>query len=204
MLEGEQENERIETSRKGKKGLRVLLLILLIFAPIILLMVIFTPIASEKIPERIVNDYRLKPNYQAEDLVETVKKMRLDPDFVFYFWALDSDQVAKATYETYEILDRARTKELLLPELEALQEKVKAMAVMFYHMDYSDEFISKPDRYPDLKQLMDQLVYQEFKLALGGLCYKSNYDKFFRFSWSDTELLAAQKLHRVLKDIRKQ
>ncbi len=184
-----------------RSALKIILFVLLLFAPIIILMVIFTPFAEEKIAERVVNDYRLPGNYTQEDIVNTVKKMRRDPEFQFYFYAVPLDRVAEATYEVYEIMNRSRSQEGLRAEMTQLQEKIKAMAVVFYHMDYGDNFITNPEGFPDLNKIMNDLVYEEFKLAVMGVCYKSTYDESFRFEWTQTERLAAQKLHKVLKQI---
>lgn len=189
------------SSAPKRSALKIILFVLLLFAPIIVLMVIFTPFAEEKITERIVNDYRLPSNYTQEDIVNTVKKMRRDPEFQFYFFAIPLDRVAEATYEVFETMDRSRGQEALKTEMNQLQEKIKAMAVVFYHMDYGDSFIEDPSAFPDLKKILDDLVYEEFKLAVMGVCYKSTYDDTFRFEWTQTERLAAQKLHKVLKQI---
>lgn len=186
-------------SRVIKKLVKLCLVILLIMAPILVLMLIFTPFASKKISQRIAMNYKIPSNYSADDIAEIVKKMGKDPEFLFYYSALDKEKIVQATYEVYEIMNRSRDAELLKTEIDRLQKKTKSLAVMFYNLDYPEDFLEDPKKTPDLNKVMMDLLFSDFKLAVLGVCYKANYDEKFVLQWDQTSRLAAGKLRTMIK-----
>jgi len=170
-------------------------------APIMVIMLIFTPIASDKITQRIATSYKIPENYTHDDITQTVMKMSKDPEFPFYYSTLTKEEIVQATYEVYEVMNRARSAELLLAELNQQQQKTKALAVMFYHLDYTEEFINDPVGFPDLYKVMKALLIDDFKLAILGVCYKSNYDEKYIMVWDQISRSAARKLRDIMKKL---
>lgn len=184
-----------------KKLVKFCLIILLFMAPVMVLMLIFTPFASDKITQRIATSYKIPENYTHDDITQTVMKMNKDPEFPFYFSSLTNEEIVQATYEVYEVMNRARSAELLLAELNQQQQKTKALAVMFYHLDYTEEFINDPVGFPDLYKVMKALLIDDFKLAVLGVCYKSNYDEKYVMVWDQVSRSAARKLRDIMNKL---
>lgn len=186
-----------------KSLVKLCLLILLFLAPVLVLMGVFTPFASKKISERVMSNYQVPEDFKIEDITQVVKNMRSDPNFLFYFSVLDKDNIAQGTFETYEIMNRSRSNAALLSELNRLQQKTKSLAVMFYHLEYTEDFVQNPESYPDLNKIMMNFLFEDFKLAVLGICYKSNYDESFVFQWDQPSRLAARKLYTIVKKLNK-
>ncbi|MBZ0167460.1 MAG: hypothetical protein K8I00_11695 [Candidatus Omnitrophica bacterium] len=189
-----------QPSSLGKNLLKVFLVLLVFGAPVLVMVLFFKPFVSKKNVEHPVVrvDYKLPKGYQRREVSEAVKKMSDDPEYLFYFYAIEKDEILRATLDVYEILDRARSQESLLTEVETLQMKTKSLAVMFYHLDYDDGYIEDPTAFPELQKVLKTFLYEEFKLAILGVCYKSTYANDFRFEWDRTSQLAARKLHSIL------
>ncbi|MGE0267547.1 MAG: hypothetical protein AB7S78_03690 [Candidatus Omnitrophota bacterium] len=186
-----------------KNLVKLCLLILLFLAPVLVLMGVFTPFASKKISERIVNSYQIPDDFKIEDITQIVKKMSLDPEFLFYFNVLDKENIARGAFEAYEIMNRSRSAETFLNEINLLQKKTKSLAVMFYHLEYTEDFVENPKSYPDLDKIMKDFLFEDFKLAVLGVCYKANYDESFLFKWDQPSRLAARKLYTIVKKLNK-
>lgn len=189
-----------QPSSFGKNLLKVFLVLVVFGAPVLVLVLVFKPFVAKKNVERPVVriDYKLPENYARREVSETVKKMSEDPEYLFYFYAIEKGEILRATLDAYEILDRARSQESLLSEVETLQKKTQSLAVMFYHLDYDDAYIEDPTAFPELQKVLKTFLYEEFKLAILGVCYKGTYANEFRFQWDRTSHLAARKLHGIL------
>ena len=183
-----------------KNILKVLLILLVFGAPVLFLILVFKPFVAKQQVERPVMrvDYALPADYQRSDLTELVKKMSSDSEYLFYFYSIEKDEIVKATFEVFEILDRSRSKDNLLAEIQAMQQKAQSLAVMFYHLEYGEDYIADPTAFPELQKVLRTFLYEEFKLAILGVCYKGTYDEEFRFEWDRTSRLAARKLHGIL------
>ncbi len=180
--------------------IKTFLALLVLGAPVLALVLIFKPFVKQPQAERpvLLIDYRLPDGYQRKDITEQVKKMSEDPEYLFYFYSIDKDEIVNATREVFEILDRARHQQSLQKEMLDLQKKTQALATMFYHLEYSDEYLADPTAFPELQKVLKAFLYEEFKLAILGVSYKGTYDPAFRFEWDRTSRLAARKLHAIL------
>lgn len=189
-----------QPSSFGKNVLKVFLILLVFGAPVLFLILVFKPFVAKQQVERPVSrvNYVLPADYQRSDVTALVKKMSSDSEYLFYFYAIEKDEIVKATYDVFEILDRSRSKKALLGELQSMQQKAQSLAMMFYHLEYGEEYIADPTAYPELQKVLKTFLYEEFKLAVLGVCYKGTYDEGFRFEWDRTSRLAARKLHGIL------
>lgn len=185
----------------GRTLLKLFLGLLVFGAPVLVLLIIFKPFVNQRTVEErplVQIDYSLPRGYQRKDVTETVKKMSEDPEYLFYFYSINKEDIVQATFEVFEILDRARRQELLKTEIDSLQKKTQSLATMFYHLEYTDEYVDDPSAFPELQKVLNTFLYEEFKLAILGVCYKGTYDEMFVFQWDRTSRLAARKLHGIL------
>lgn len=190
----------------GKMLLKVFLVVIVLGAPVLVLLLIFKPfVGKRQVQERPVVrvDYRLPEGYQRPDITAHVKKMSEDPEYLFYFYAINKEDIVMATRESFEILDRARDQQSLRAEMDALQKKTQSLATMFYHLEYGDEYTADPAAFPELQRVLKTFLYEEFKLAILGASYKGTYEEAFHFEWDRTSKLAARKLHGILLKRRK-
>ncbi|MCA9394872.1 MAG: hypothetical protein KC900_11755 [Candidatus Omnitrophica bacterium] len=185
----------------GKSLLKLFLGVLIFGAPVLVLLLIFKPFVSQQVAEErpaVQIDYSLPLGYQRKDVTEIVKKMSDDPEYLFYFYSIGKDDIVKATYDVFEILDRARNRDALKSEIDSLQKKTQSLATMFYHLEYTDDYVDDPTAFPELQKVLKTFLYEEFKLAILGVSYKGTYDENFYFQWDRTSRLAARKLHGIL------
>ena len=185
----------------GKSLLKLFLGVLIFGAPVLVLLLIFKPFVSQQVAEErpaVQIDYSLPLGYQRKDVTEVVKKMSEDPEYLFYFYSIGKDDIVKATYDVFEILDRARNRDALKSEIDSLQKKTQSLATMFYHLEYTDDYVDDPTAFPELQKVLKTFLYEEFKLAILGVSYKGTYDENFYFQWDRTSRLAARKLHGIL------
>ncbi|MCA9404081.1 MAG: hypothetical protein KC897_09885, partial [Candidatus Omnitrophica bacterium] len=158
----------------GKSLLKLFLGVLIFGAPVLVLLLIFKPFVSQQVAEErpaMQIDYGLPLGYQRKDVTEVVKKMSEDPEYLFYFYSIGKDDIVKATYDVFEILDRARNQDALKSEVESLQKKTQSLATMFYHLEYADDYVDDPTAFPELQKVLKTFLYEEFKLAILGVSY---------------------------------
>ena len=183
-------------------AVRVFIFIGLIAAPVVLIMMIFSPLAQKKNNAPSLEPFRLPANYQQEDIINIIKHFRGHPDFQFYYNALAEEQVENATVEIVFILLKAKSAEALLDEITKMKNDVFLAGIMFNSVQYDDDFMEYPDDSPELRGVMWRFLYEEFKLTMLGMCYKATYDSQFSFQWPQETRLAAAKLKSMVYAIR--
>ncbi|MBP9854046.1 MAG: hypothetical protein KBD53_04170 [Candidatus Omnitrophica bacterium] len=186
------------------KGVFKFCLYALIFVlPVLVLFVIFAPLAAKKNPQRTAAEYQIPPDFTINDIAKIVERMRTDPEFQFYFRALSSDKITQGALEVYEIMNRSRSGDVFLNEIKLQQKKTSSLALLFYYLEYSDDFFKNPELYPDLSKTIVNFSFEDFKLAVLSICYKSNIDPTFFLKWDETSQLAARKLFETIKRLNK-
>lgn len=196
---------RTETPMSKKpwsKSTKIIGFLVIIIAPVVLLVVIFSPIVVQKSHQRVVERYMLPSHPSLEDIQTMVESMRGDEEFDFYFYALDQDTVDQSLTNVSQIVSLAENKELLFKALNKLKKQVDALSVLFYNVEYPDGFVVNVDDYPEMKNIMQNFLKKEFQLTLIGVCYKVLYDSQFSFQWSKTAHLSAQKLRSLVFKIK--
>ena len=195
-----EKEKKVDPSKERKKksfGFKVSIFLILIFAPIFLIMLVFTPLAAKKAREQLIATYRLPPNYQRKDFDKVLSIMKNSYEFQFYFFAL-KNKLDTLSEEAWQVLNQNRTPETLFAQMEEMMAVVKASGLLFLHLDYTEDFFNNPQNYPQLSEVYWSFLMEEFKLTLLGVCYKTTYDPHFTFSWDDESYEAAQKLRTIV------
>lgn len=190
--------------KNGFKGLlskgpvKVIAVLLLLVAPIIILVVVFRPMAKKRVNKEFVAKYTLPKNYTAEDIVNIIKKMRKDREFEFYFYALGNDRIAQLTENIVSIMKSTRKDDLLLNVIKAKRQEVHYLGVFFLNINFPNDFFVNPDKYPQLSSSMWNFISREFEVTLLSICYKSLYNPKFELTWDKSDFMAAVKLKEVM------
>jgi len=194
------------TAKLGRipKSIKIILGMLILVLPVVIVMLIFGPIASKKIDKETLDKYKLEHPFSEDDLKSIVDAMRMEYEFQFYFLILDEEMVERAVHEAYLILSKSQDTGSLLVRLMQMQEKVHSLSVLFYHLDYSDNFFKDPQAFPELNRILWQLLEEEFTLTVLGVFYKANYVHDFSFQWGQTAHQAALKLKNIVMKLKDQ
>jgi len=182
---------------------KIIIFLLILFAPIILVMVIIGPLASRKNNQDVLAQYRLPENFSALDVQRIVAVMRQNPEFEFYFTYLTADEVNVITKDAADILLAVNNKEELLSTINSQVEAVSSLSTLFTLLDVPDEFYISPWEYPQIKQVVYDFLRKEFLLTILGTCYKSTYAPEFTFNWGATHKKSALKLQQILQEASK-
>lgn len=184
--------------------LKMVAVLLMLCVPIVVIMMVFTPLAIKKNTQEVEEQYSLPENFVKDDVISIVNKMKQDQEFAFYFYTLKPKAIERITQEVFVILDENRKQDLLNKKLREVTEEVVQLSILFLHLEYDDEFVKNPSQFPELNQTLWKFLEEEFKLTILGLCYKVNHDKHFSFQWGPSAKLAAQKLQSIIAQTKSQ
>jgi len=177
--------------------IRIFAIILLLILPIIIVMVIFTPIARNKNIQLNYERYTLPENYTEEDIRACIAKMKSSNEFRFYFNALRDSELDEVIDDAVKLLLQTREQKALLNLISIMQEKVIAKSTLFNHLSYPEEYFIRPNDFPQLTNVLQDFIASEFKLSILGLVFKSTYDQKFSFDWDNSARSAAHKLRSI-------
>ena len=179
------------------KAIKIVSILIVLCVPFFIFITVINSPAPKKQQIKNIEDYRLPERYTANDVFTLVDKMRSQDEFKFYFQAINKERLHSITQKAADVLVTNPNAKDLLDQINRLYEHVSAISFLFYHLDYSNEFISNPSIYPDLDRIYWEFLTEEFKLTILGFCYKSNYDQEFKFRWDGMSRLAAEKLYSI-------
>jgi len=174
----------------------------MITIPLIVIMVLFSPLVAQKQKKIYSQVYPISENFTQEDIRSTIGKMEKDGEFFFYFMVLTDQDKEMAAEEVFQILSRNRGKDKHYRQIMESMKEAKSLATLFGTLVYPEKFHAEPEQYPVLGRTLHTFVYEEFKLTVMGLCYRSMYDKNFRFQWDETSQEAATKLQKLILQLR--
>ncbi len=181
---------------------KFVIFVFIILAPVIFIMVVMGPLAAKKTNDDLLKRYALPVDFSKTEFKSLVTLLKNDAEFKFYFFAMDEKKVEQAIDEVYQLLVSQHTQKGWQQYLEDIKTKVNAHSVHFMHMAIPEDFYEDSELYPTIVKVMDQFLYEEFKLTLVGLSYKSVYDNEFSFQWDEATRLAAQKLQSTIIKIK--
>jgi hypothetical protein len=172
--------------------------ILIILIPVFLTILILMPVIKGSRSQKYADHYQLKEGFTAYDIDQIVDRMSQDHEFYFYFLTLSTDSVAQAVDEVQRLLNQNRGREALDRLLVKMMAGIEAEASQLSRLSYPEDFSSRPQNYPEITQKMWNFIYEEFKLAIVGVCYKASYDTQFQFRWQSTTAQMAVRLKDLL------
>ena len=178
--------------------------LLVLGAPIVILMLVLTPIASQKSREVFFQRYHLSSEFAAPEIGYLVGRMKQDPEFTFYFDVLDERGIQLATEEVYNILKDNNEKVRLFDQIIKGQEKVKSIGILFANIQLPADYTHHPDQYPNIQKVVYKFLYEEFKLTILGMCYKIVYNRRFFLQWDHATQSSAMKLKSIVISSRQQ
>ena len=181
--------------------LRYGLAIGVLFIPLCVVMFVFSPFAERKARKEMeaqYDRYRLAQGFSYHDFQAVVKKMTEDYEFKFYFYALSSEQALKVEKAAYEILYQNHSRDNLLSRIQEQKMKVGSIGELFLNLTLPPDFSKTPEMFPELNSVMWEFFEEEFKLAILGAIYKSNFNRDFIFIWDDAAQQAAEKLRKII------
>ena len=148
-------------------------------------------------PEHILSPYQLPKNFSRTDVLLAMEHMKDANEFGFYFHALKTKDVRRVVDEAWAVLDANRDQESLHQEIERLYSRVKSLALVFAYLDIPEDFAQHRDRHPEINRMMYQLLNEEFRLAVLGLCYKATYQNSFQFEWDLSAYTASTQIRNI-------
>lgn len=196
-----------KASFKWGKYLKYFLIFIVIFIPLLIVVLVFSPLAKQKAVKEINTQYDryvLPAQFTKENFEQLIEKMKEDNEFKFYFYAFSNDQIDLITNETYMILDQNREREGLLKTIQEQKKMVQGLSEVFFSLEYPDDFIKNPKNYPELNNVIWSFLQEEFKLTLLGAIYKSNFNREFLFLWGDSVHLSADKLRKIIFSLKRE
>lgn len=185
-----------------QKIFKFLIFVLIIVVPIIIVMSVMGTMAQEKRKKEFIQNFSLPELYSKEDVDRIIERMRQTNEFAFYFYALRPEQIEMARQEVFQILDQNRTKEMLIQTMMTQIEPTSKAAVLFSSLEYPEDFSQDMSKYPKFKEILEQFLYEDFKLAILGLCYKATYQITFMFNWDKATRSAAVKAHKLISSAK--
>jgi hypothetical protein len=144
-----------------------------------------------------LHQYVLENGFVRDDVTRVIQKMKEDPDFKFYFELLNNRVVVQGGEDAYAVLSAHREEKSLLTQIMIMQKHVLSFATLVNAFDIPEDFIEQQDQYEDLNEIFRNLLYEDFKLAVLGVCYKATFDEHFAFKWDKDTLLAANKIQEL-------
>jgi hypothetical protein len=186
----------------SKGPVKIALVIILLATPLVILMLVFRPMAGKKTKKEFVAKYTIPKDYKKVDLVNIVSKMRKDKEFEFYFFAMGNERIAAVTENAISVMLNNRTKESLLSFIKTKKQEVHYLSVFFLNMNFPNEFYTNPSSYPQLDDALWKFITREFEVTLLAACYKSLYDANFSLKWEEVNYVAAMKLKDVILNIK--
>jgi hypothetical protein len=151
---------------------------------------------------RVPPYFQLAEGYTGPEVLASLREVRDDPEYQFYFFLMDPDEARNVFEEVARIMTANRGEQKLRYQIEYLRAQVEQISRLFYFLDYPRRYESFPEDYPELREIMDQFLEKELTLTLVGGVYKAMYSPSFSFDWDRTSYLAAVKLRRLLGAIR--
>ncbi|HBR15620.1 MAG TPA: hypothetical protein DD723_08825 [Candidatus Omnitrophica bacterium] len=179
---------------KIPKYVKWIAIVFLIFSPVLLIMLIFSPLTSRRSSKSHLRPYRLSENLDRESIGFIIDKMREDQEFQFYFFVLDPEHIDRISGDIFHLLSENRDKSFLLYQIEQLKKAVNSMKQVFDSVEFPEDYFENPALHPELNQLVWQFLLEDFKLTVLGLCYKATYDTNFALQWDKKDQSFAQKL----------
>ncbi|MCA9401189.1 MAG: hypothetical protein KC713_06155 [Candidatus Omnitrophica bacterium] len=172
-------------------------LILIICTPIIIVMLVFTPMATEKTEQVFKEQYRLSSDFTKNDIIRIIENMRKDHEFMYYFYILKPELLNTAILEVANEMEKYRDQEAIHNLIEQKKEKVSTLGSLLLNLEYPEDYYKNPQSFPSMNNLLWQFFAEEFKLSVVALCYKATYDPTFAFNWDDLTRRAARKFQAV-------
>ncbi len=173
------------------------MILAVLVAPLILLTVILYPMIKKSGPEKYIENYHLPQAFTRANLDTIVDKMHQDTEYQFYFRMLGPKSREQAVSATYQILDKSRTPQKQLQEMQALKGQIESKALVLNTLNFPSDLTTNVSQYPDIISKFWDFLGEEFQLTILGLVYKATYDENFHFIWNDATRQAAQKLESI-------
>jgi hypothetical protein len=148
-------------------------------------------------PEDATERYKIRGKLDIGAIAAMVGVMKEEPEFAFYFSALDEPTQQRLIRQAAEVILRNPSARELMERIKESYERIQALAATFYFMEYDENFALRPEQYPQLYGLFWDFLKGEFELAVLGVYYKVHYDAQFVFAWDDLTRQAAVKLRQL-------
>lgn len=182
--------------------LRLVGVLLIIAIPVLITMFVLTPIISRSGRHEERTGYVLRKGFSESDIQALVARMKQDTEFAFYFKMLSDKNITKGVSEVYRLLDPSRDKKDMRLKIQSLQDNIRPIALLQSSFDYSE--LGKGaqlDKESGLIKSLWLFLYEDFKLAVAGFCYKCLHDSDFRFSWDETTRQAARNVQMTIRSL---
>lgn len=181
---------------------KLILFLAVIILPIIVVMVVFIPFNSERIPDLNLSLYEMSDLSNKDAFQKILDSMKGDAEFQFYFDNLDKIRLSAAALEVYDELKGCLNKECVRGVLDQQQKMAESQASLFFNIEYDQDFTIDIVNPSDQELVLWAFLSSEFKAAITGLIYKANFDNTFAFQWSKESVLAAKKLKDLIMQLQ--
>ncbi len=185
--------------RSRKIGLILLAVFVLLSAAVLYSI----SLIQERRWEEGLKAYVLPEDFSQEDVGRVIQAMRNDAEFAFYFRAFTEQEVGRATAEVYALMRTFKDRKDFLHAIEKKTGTVSSLVRVLLTTDMPDDYAKNPARYPELRNLMGKFYFEDFQLTILGACYRSTYDKHFRFHWGSEARALARRLNRLIVEAGK-
>ena len=188
---------------------RIVLVAVLLCVPVALTVTLLTPFIRQKQTAALPPpDAYLLPRdaaASAEDVARIMDRLRMDPAFKYYFRVLPTENIEQAGAELVAMLSGpASGASGLLKTIQDQQSRVESLAAGIMGMDYTSGVSLESVPGQRLAAVLWIFLYEEFKTAVLGACYKSTYDPAFHFQWTAETQQAGLTLRRVFAGLTDQ
>jgi len=123
-----------------KKGVvKILVAVVVVLTPLVILKVVFTPIATQKSIERQSEKFRLVAPIDEKQISGHMDLLKREPIFAFYFDLLPEAHLENLVRETFVILRDETTAEGLRSQIDKIQKDVVGYSMLFANLEMPDD-----------------------------------------------------------------
>jgi len=179
--------------------IKILALLILICFPMILLWVLLTPVArSHKHRQR---QYTLAVNFNQPELYTLAEQLKSDPEYAFYFSSLSPVTISRAVAEVYAMIGWQKDQTAMLETIKKMQSRLERSASAFELKKMTLAAADNEEAQKKLNRAIWDFIYEDFKLALAGVCYRIIHDNSFFFVWSKEAQGVAYEINQTVRNM---